>query len=164
MPINHSLMYQLIDELIAKLDSFKDAFLIGMLEAKKSELDDLKINIDPQDLHNLTLWAKSEARKIIPFSYQKEIDKIEKLNKTLFNCQICPLAKWCNIDNELSYNEDSKICERCGKRQWKLIMYKEHLEKMHEKILDQIVTNEEIVDIVRMKSIIRNINRKLKNL
>ena len=43
-------------------------------------------------------------------------------------------------------------------------MYKEHLEKMHEKILDQIVANEEIVDIVRMKSIIRNINRKLKNL
>ena len=38
-------MYQLIDELIPKLDGIKDAFLIGLLEAKKSELEDLKINI-----------------------------------------------------------------------------------------------------------------------
>ena len=157
-------MYQLIDELIPKLDSFKDAFLIGLLEAKKIELDDLKINIDPQDLHNLTLWAKSEARKIIPFSYQKEKDKIKKLNNTVFNCKICPLAKFCNIVNEIGYDEDNKICQSCAKKQWKLIRYEEHLEKMHEKILDQIVANEEIVDVVRMKSIIRNINRKLKNL
>jgi len=157
-------MYQLIDELIPKLDIIKDIFLISLLEAKKSELDDLKININSQDLRELTWWAKSELRKIIPFSYQKEIDKIEKLDNTLFNCQICPLAKWCNINNELSYDEDSEICKRCGKRQWKLIKYKDHLKKMHEKILDEMVTNEEIVDVVRMKSIIRNINRKLKNL
>lgn len=155
-------MFQLIDELISKLDSLKDAFLIGLLEAKKSELDDLKINIDSQDLHNLTLWAKSEARKIIPFSYQKEIDKIKKLDNTVFNCEICPLSKMCNIENRITWDEQNKICQSCGKKQWKLVMYKEHLEKMHEKILDEIVTNEEIVDIVRMKSIIRNINRKLK--
>ena len=157
-------MYQLIDELITKLDGIKDAFLIGLLEAKKSELDDLKINIDPQDLHNLTLWAKSELRKIIPFSYQKEIDKIKKLDNTIFNCQICPLAKWCNIENRIGWDQENKVCKSCGKKQWKLIKYEEHLKKMHEKILDEIVAKEEIVDVVRMKSIIRTINRKFKNL
>jgi hypothetical protein len=32
------------------------------------------------------------------------------------------------------------------------------------KFIDKIVATEEIVDIIKMKSIIRNINRKLKNL
>ena len=164
MPINHSLMYQLIDELIAKLDSFKDAFLIGMLEAKKSELDDLKIYIDPERIRELNWWAASEVRKIIPFSYQKEIDKIKKLDKTVFNCEICPLARRCPITNDLQFAEDSKVCDSCCDKQWKLSNYERHLQKMHEKIVQEIIATDPIVEIIRMKSMIKTVNRKLKNL
>ena len=133
-------------------------------EAKKSECEDLKINIIAEDLHRLTLWAANEVRKTIPFSYKKEIDKIKKLDNSVFNCKICPLSKFCNIANEIGWDEKNKICQSCAKKQWKLIKYEEHLEKMHEKIVQEIIKTDTIVDIIRMKSITRNINRKLKNL
>ena len=161
-------MYHLIDELIAKLDSFKDAFLIGMLEAKKSELDDLKINIDPQDLHNLTLWSRHEIKKTIPISYK--VDKIEKIIKTTFECKKCPLSikteyMWCGqVDYYQSDDENSVVCKSCFRKAEKLEYYQEEMKKEYEERIEKIVSNEEIVDVVKMKSIIRTINRKLKNL
>ena len=168
LSINHSLMYQLIDELITKLDGIKDAFLIGLLEAKKSELDDLKININPQDLHNLTLWSRHEIKKTIPISYK--VDKIKKIYKRTFECKECPISitaeyMWCGqVNTYQTDDENSEICKSCFKKAKILGDYQEELKKEYEERIEKIVANEEIVDIVKMKSIIRTINRKLKNL
>ena len=161
-------MIELIDELISKLDDIKDAFLIGMLDAKKSECEDLKININAEDLHSLTLWSRQEIKKTIPISYK--VDKIEKIIKTTFDCVKCPLSikteyMWCGQVN--SYQSDDKnsvVCKSCFRKAEKLESYQDEMKKEYEERIEKIVANEEIVDVVRMKSIIRNINRKLKKL
>ena len=161
-------MVQLIDELISKLDDIKDAFLIGLLDAKKSECEDLKINIDAQDLHSLTLWSRQEIKKTIPISYK--VAKIDDIIKRTFECEKCPLSitrEYMLCGKVNSYQSDDKnsvVCRSCFKKAEKLEYYQEEMKKEYEERIEKIVANEEIVDVVRMKSIIRNINRKLKKL
>ena len=149
-------MFQLIDELIPKLDAIEDAFLIGLLEAKKVQLEDLKINILPQDVLALTSWARNEIRhKVIDRS--PKISKINSMIDNIFNCDKCPLSKLYRY--RIS---ESEVCLSCTMRknglEWKL----DELMEEEEKVIDAIVANESIVEIIKMKSIIRNINRKLK--
>jgi hypothetical protein len=153
-------MFQLIDELITKLDAIEDAFLIGLLEAKKVQLEDLKINILPQDVLALTSWARNEIRhKVIDRS--PKISKINSMIDNVFNCEICPLSK-LGANNYRYGNYESEVCLSCTMRKnglkWKL----DELMEEEEKVIDAIVANESIVEIIKMKSIIRNINRKLK--
>ena len=161
-------MIELIDELISKLDAIKDAFLIGLLDAKKTECEDIKINILAEDIRELTWWAKSETKKAIPITYK--VDKIEKLFETTFSCDKCPLS----IETQSEYGGrsytyknhivDSVVCKSCFRKAEKLESYQEEMKKEYEERIEKIVANEEIVDIIRMKSITRNINRKLKKL
>lgn len=149
-------MFQLIDELISKLDATEDAFLIGLLEAKKVQLEDLKINILTQDVLALTSWARNEIRhKVIDRS--PKISKINSMIDNIFNCDKCPLSKLYRY--RIS---ESEVCLSCCMKKnglkWKL----DELMEEEEKVIDAIVANDEIVEIIKMKSIIRNINRKLK--
>jgi heme oxygenase len=161
-------MVQLIDELISKLDDIKDAFLIGLLDAKKSECEDLKINIDAQDLHSLTLWSRQEIKKTIPISYK--VAKIDDIFKRTFECEKCPLSitseyMWHGkVNSYQTDDKNSEVCRSCFKKCERLEDYKEEMKKEYEERIEKIVANEEIVQVVRMKSIIRNINRKLKKL
>jgi hypothetical protein len=154
-------MYQLIDELIPKLDSIKDIFLIGLLEAKKSELEDLKINILPEDVMALTSWARSETRKVI--DRNPKIQKINSMLSGVFNCEICPLAIMCPAGYK-SFISNSEVCYSCRDKKLSLDWKLHYLMEDENKFIDKIIATEEIVDIIKMKSIIRNINRKLKNL
>jgi hypothetical protein len=153
-------MFQLIDELISKLDAIEDSFLIGLLEAKKVQLEDLKINIIPEDVKALTSWARNEIRnKVIERS--PKISKINSMLDNVFNCKHCPLSKLGN--NGYRYpNFNSEVCLSCGNKknslEWKL----DELYEEEEKVIDEIVAQESIVEIIKMKSIIRNINRKIK--
>ena len=159
-------MFQLIDELISKLDAIEDAFLIGLLEAKKVDYNKIKVNLHGPDVHSYTSWAKSEVKKVIPISYK--VAKIEKLFNTTFDCQKCPLS----IKKESEYggriytyqssNYDSNICHSCRVKGEKLESYQEEIKKDYEEKIKIIVANESIIDIIKIKTIIKSINRKIK--
>jgi len=159
-------MFQLINELISKLDAIEDAFLIGLLEAKKVQSNNIKVNLHGPDVHSYTSWAKCEVKKVIPISYK--VAKIEKLFDTTFDCQKCPLS----IKKESEYggriytyqssNYDSNVCQSCRVKSEKLQYYQEDIKKDYEEKIKIIVANESIIEIIKMKSIIKNINRKLK--
>ena len=72
---------------------------------------------------------------------------------------------WCGqINYYQTDDENSEVCKSCFKKGKTLSQYQKELKNEYEERIEKIVANEEIVDVVKMKSIIRNINRKLKNL
>jgi len=161
---------ELVDELINKLDSKKDYFLIELLNQKIRDINQeylLKHLFTDYELNR----AKRGGHRTLETFMKRDVNmhkdeiKILKIDERTLTCKNCKFAKtevWSRGYVHYSPHSNER-CIRCGTREQQLLEIQQAYIDAREKRIDDIQQSERFKEIWECKTVIIKLQNRLRN-
>lgn len=164
-------MIEEIQNIIDKLDLYKDALLIGLLEAKIKELHQIelsKVSINDYDMYQAIKGANRTLSYFEREFYENQCIKEKDILVRVSDCESCKNANVIyrrHFNREYTYkesNSNSDVCNQCYKRQKQIEKYIGNKTIDFPVCIETFLKKDETQDILKCKAIINKISHKLK--